>query len=73
MKIDSSDRYCGSKNIVIVAIIWQIQNIQKSFKKILISRTVFKTKRKNIDRYITFYFLLNLLWIVQVSIELCSS
>ena len=35
--------------------------------------TVFKTKRKNIDQYITFHFLLNLLWIVQVSIELLSS
>ena len=27
----------------------------------------------HIDRYMTFYFLFNLLWIVQVSIELCSS
>ena len=40
-------------------------------KKILSSRTVFK--RKNIVRYITFDFLPNLLCIVQVSIELCSS
>ena len=40
---------------------------------ILTSPTVFKTKRKNIDRYITFYFLLYLLSIVQVSRELLSS
>ena len=45
----------------------------KIIKKILRSPTVFKTKRKNIDRYITFYFLLYLLWIVQVSRELLSS
>ena len=42
-------------------------------KKIIRSPTVFKTKGKNIDRYITFYFLLYLLWIVQVSRELLSS
>ena len=47
--------------------------IFKNHKKILRSPTVFKTKRKNIDRYITFYFLLYLLWIVQVSRELLSS
>ena len=47
--------------------------MKKSLKKILRSPTVFKTKRKNIDRYITFYFLLYLLWIVQVSIELLPS
>ena len=46
--------------------------IFKNHKKYL-SPTVFKTKRKNIDRYITFYFLLYLLWIVQVSRELISS
>ena len=34
--------------------------IFKNHKKYL-SPTVFKTKRKNIDRYITFYFLLYLL------------
>ena len=47
--------------------------IFKNHNKILRSPTVFKTKRKNIDRYITFYFLLYLLWIVQVSSELLSS
>ena len=48
-------------------------NIFKNYKQILRSTTVFKTKRKNIDRYKTFYFLLYLLWIVQVSRELLSS
>ena len=38
-----------------------------------LSPTVFKTKIKNIDRYIIFYFLLYLLWIVQVSRELLLS
>ena len=35
--------------------------IFKNHKKILRSPTVFTTKRKNIDRYITFYLLLYLL------------
>ena len=47
--------------------------IFKNHNKILRSPTVFKTKRKNIDKYITFYFLLYLLWIVQVSRKLLSS
>ena len=47
--------------------------ILKNHKKVLRSPTVFKTKRKNINRFITFYFLLYLLWIVQVSRELLSS
>ena len=45
----------------------------KIINKILRSPNIFKTKRQNIDWCLTFYFILNLMWIAQRPVKVFAS